>query len=520
MLPDWRSSALNKRDQAINKVDPSRLIELYKTGKLVSMIDRGMAINAARKGVPVGFFPTAMTMLFPIALIAIIALPFFVDWWYSFGAFVAAVLIFRWSRGLTARAVRNRALRDPEILCALMKAGVCWFQAKGSAVDLVVDLPKKESKIEEEEVLHDLASVKPQQNIAAKPSISIQQPESLMEVPKPELLHRMTEEELRDVWEARPLVQWGVEFQALSQDERWDYFKNHSEMAFWEMPIEFLHRVQARIQQEELSSGGADATEAFGNTFYEVQGSNKSKEFLAALARAKAHLDSCVQDGTVPWLLSAREGPSIHHLGFRIGNQLFLGQLVVEGSQNQDFDANREALLLLCENSNAHPFVMPLQSVGGSWNVIERNWGLLHAKTLEALDPFPLVSAASTEMSDFELQDFAVQIVVKELEKKGRRLTSAQSSPDLNPSIWFEDEDGLAWVCVRASRYPASNPVKPRNMKFISDKLENHSVGGYFASVGVANANAPFIPNRPQSAYPLRRGEGLVVRYSGLDKIN
>ncbi len=528
MLPEWRRNVLGDFDQELNKLEPRRLSELYKEGKVVSMIDRGMAIGVASKGVSVGFLPSAVTMLFPLCLIAIPVLLFFVDWWYSVVAFVAAIIMFNWSRRLTTRAVRKRALRDPELMGTLMELGVLWFEAKETTTDLVAEVRSQQDKvaIDERDEPNNDEVTRAERLASAGEAVSPAplkvlpgRPHTPMKVPSRELLRQMNEDELKEVWEARPLVQWAPEIHVMGPQERWLYFKDHVEMAFWEMPLEFLNRVTDRLLEEEKSSQTSDISARQSNNLHIVQSRRYSDNFLAALARAKSHIDSCVQDGTVSWLLSAREGPSIHHLGFRIGNQLFLGQLTSANINDQDFEGNRQALLTFCAQAKAHPFILPLESEGRAWNVVESGWGLLHAETGEELDPFPLVGREAVVMSDFEIQDFAVQIVLKELEKAGHKILSAQGSPDLDPSIWFADDDGSAWVCIRVARYPSPNPSPPENTKSIQDNLAADSVGGYFASVGVANANDPFIPDRPQSAYPLRRGEGLVVRFSGIEKI-
>lgn len=516
MIPDWRSKYLSDFNRSLNRLPPERLIDLYKDGKLISMIDRGMATNAAAAGVSVGFFPVILALMFPVLLIAVIALPFFVQWWYSAGAFLAAIIAFRSSRALTTNAVRRRALGDPELLEVLMGNGSMWFESNGAEFELDSDL------VQTENTAASPTSVKKtkvaQKDQPEQVPTNTRQASVKRELPSKRLLEQMNEEELRDVWNARPLVQWSPEIQALGQEERWLYFKNHVDLVFWEVPVELLDRVRDRIWGQKEADSSSE-TPALGTELFQVQQHQLSPDFLGALGFAESHFNGCVQDNAIAWLLSARAGPTIHHLGFRIGNQLFLGHVSVTGRAIENTGESRDALIALCDRAGAHPFILPLEGGGEDWTTVEPEWGIVHAGSGDPLDPFPMVNRGKVIMSDFELQDFAVQIALKELKKTGRSATSAHSSPELDPSIWFDDGSGPAWVLVRVARHPFPNPKPPRNMKQIAEKLAKRSVAGYFASIGVANANDPFIPARPESAYPLYRGEGQVVRFNGLKKI-
>jgi hypothetical protein len=55
--------------------------------------------------------------------------------------------------------------------------------------------------------------------------------------------------------------------------------------------------------------------------------------------------------------------------------------------------------------------------------------GLLDARTGKPIDPIALVSDERIEMTDWELQDFAVQIVRDHLDKTGKKQMSWQGNP-------------------------------------------------------------------------------------------
>src|SRR5437870_4919185 len=70
---------------------------------------------------------------------------------------------------------------------------------------------------------------------------------------------------------------------------------------------------------------------------------------------------------------------------------------------------------------------------------------------------------SSLMMTDWEVQDFAVQVVRQQLEKQGRQLISWQGTPSVDPSLWFVGDQGPEWVVVRAVRHPRTRANVPAN---------------------------------------------------------
>ena len=96
---------------------------------------------------------------------------------------------------------------------------------------------------------------------------------------------------------------------------------------------------------------------------------------------------------------------------------------------------------------------MKKKFLGGSWVAERSGWGLVDARTGALVDPAHLVTDEKIEMTEWELQDFAVQVVRTQLEKEVCQLMSWQGNPDVDPAIWFVGESkGPEWVVVRAVR--------------------------------------------------------------------
>lgn len=68
------------------------------------------------------------------------------------------------------------------------------------------------------------------------------------------------------------------------------------------------------------------------------------------------------------------------------------------------------------------------------------------------------------EMNDWELHDFAIQVVKDSLNNEGKKIISTQSSMDIDPSIWFEEEGEYFFVVVQATRFPDRRAAMPEIM--------------------------------------------------------
>jgi hypothetical protein len=157
--------------------------------------------------------------------------------------------------------------------------------------------------------------------------------------------------------------------------------------------------------------------------------------------------------------------------------------------------------------------------IGGSWTPDRPGWGLVDLVTGEPIDPIALVSAEPVEMTDWELHDFAVQVVRGQIVKDGGEIMSSQGNPAVNPSIWFVKDSGPEWVVVRAARYPAVAAAAPENMSSIAEGCARLSKIGHFASVAIASSNDASDPSTKSPRQPLWRGHGMTVRYRGLERV-
>jgi hypothetical protein len=124
-------------------------------------------------------------------------------------------------------------------------------------------------------------------------------------------------------------------------------------------------------------------------------------------------------------------------------------------------------------------------------------------------------------MTDWELQDFAVQVVREQLAKEGRKLMSWNGDPRVNPSIWFVGDVGPEWVIFRAVRYPDMEADLPNNLAEMKAYFAKLGHPGHFASVAMVSVDDPFDSHAVTNGnfVPLYRGHGMHVRYVGLQNL-
>ena len=255
------------------------------------------------------------------------------------------------------------------------------------------------------------------------------------------------------------------------------------------------------------------------DTLYKIERQSATQEFLICLVAAANHLHSTMQSlklDNFTWLKCDMAEPFLEHLSFRIGNQLFYVQ-IVDIDEKLPIPTNSSALKMVSKGSKGHPCLMPMKLEKDNWKPVGESWGLLNAKTGKRLDPISLVTDEDIEMSDWEIHDFGVQIVVDHIKDKlGFEMISAQGNPKVDPSLWFKGGSGPEWVVLRAVRYPETVGTLPNHIDAIRDSCARIGKTGHFASVCVANGDETFEYEDTGTSLSVIRGKRLFARFKGL----
>jgi hypothetical protein len=242
-----------------------------------------------------------------------------------------------------------------------------------------------------------------------------------------------------------------------------------------------------------------------------------TEDFARCWNAAGRHLEQRIPDESSAWLRAHLAPPYLEHLSFRIGNRLIFVR-IEDADGAIEVPGSRAGLLEVAVGCGGIACLLPMRNTGGAWTPVEPGWGLIEATTLQPVDPTQLVDDALIEMTDWELQDFAVQVVRRTLEKQGRELMSWQGNPELHPAIWFVGDAGPEWVVVRVVRYPQREAAMPEEMEAIAARCSATGRRGHFASVAVANAREAEGGAPDGNPLPLWRGQPLMVAFRGLSE--
>jgi hypothetical protein len=247
----------------------------------------------------------------------------------------------------------------------------------------------------------------------------------------------------------------------------------------------------------------------------EIDMQTVSQAFTLCWHAAGQHLQNSAQGPIESWLRAHLNPPFLDHLSFRLGNQLFFIRIEdLDGAL--EVPGNRSGLIAIASGCNGHACLMPMRQRGGGWQPVQPGWGLLDLQSRLPVLPPSLVSEEKIEMTDWELHDFAVQVVRDQIAKSGQQLMSWQGNPSVDPSIWFVGENGPEWVVVRSARFPTREALPPSNLNTIKARCSRISTVGHFASVGVASSNDAFDPQGIIPSTPLWRGHAMFVIFKGL----
>ncbi len=251
---------------------------------------------------------------------------------------------------------------------------------------------------------------------------------------------------------------------------------------------------------------------------YNIEMQEMSQEFFKCWQNAGMHLNNQVQGGIQAWLRAHPYPPFLEHLSFRLGNQLFF--IRIEDIDNKiQVPGTLRGLLAVAEGNHGHACILPMKKkiFGGTWVPYRNGWGLIDAKTRKPIDPISLITDQKIEMTSWEIQDMAVQIVRDHLEKQGLKIMSWQSNPEVDPAIWFVgNSKGPEWVVVRAIKFPENQARRPSNWEVIASQCSHISQVGHFASVALVSTEQPF-QSQNEKAVPLWRGHAMNVRFTGLE---
>ena len=230
------------------------------------------------------------------------------------------------------------------------------------------------------------------------------------------------------------------------------------------------------------------------------------------------------------WIKAELTYPSFDNLTFAFKSSIFSVVVELIDEKESLFTKQQKDMLLdACGKYNLIPCLfkiiikekagnIPGQLTGAEnqpgyeLKALQQGWNLYDAATNREIDPVSLASDEKTIMSEWELGSFAIQVVRNDLEKEGNHVLSFCDLPEVNPQIWFKNKKGeTGWVIVKHVK--SESGLDCRKWTGLEDKIGNlKPYDGYFASVQFYSMNT-------NSAAELYRGDGMSVKYKGLERI-
>ena len=249
---------------------------------------------------------------------------------------------------------------------------------------------------------------------------------------------------------------------------------------------------------------------------------NPSRQFIEDRQRAMLYIQSKFNKFYDPslnecenfrWIKTELSYPSFDDFTFAYRNKIF--SVLVEraesiGGKKVSFGNNQRVRTLLyeCENNNLTPCIYPVINNNEGGYVFLGEWNLINAVNNKILNPIDEASNELIEVSNWELQNWAVQIVSDYIFNKGLKLLSYCDVLGIEPNIWFEDENkNQCWVEVLYTKYPDND--KSFSFKNWPPEVLKHN--GYKAVVSFASAN-----NLSGKIY---RAKAAHVNFRGIEHI-
>ena len=247
---------------------------------------------------------------------------------------------------------------------------------------------------------------------------------------------------------------------------------------------------------------------------YTIEMHQVSNEFVLCWNSALNHLETKGREA-IKWLKCDLKPPFLDHASFRIGNQLFFIR-IEDIDSNLDTPSNLNGLRCIARECNGVECLMPMQKYGVNWEVATEGWGLIEPNTHNIIDPFKLVTNENILMTEWELQDFAVQVVRNYVQDNlGHEILSSQGNPKVHPSLWFNGKEKKECVIVGSAKFGDFMPELPPNINDIINDVSNVTDKVHFAKVCFHHPDQ----KNHQEVLPLFRGHGTGIQFSGMSQI-
>ena len=283
----------------------------------------------------------------------------------------------------------------------------------------------------------------------------------------------------------------------------------------------FMYIDQNRKLFETSEEDTSDESEHIETLMYDIDRPEPSQFFVDTRKLVGNWLQQRMNqlEGT-RWIKGYLTYPAFEHLSFSYKNQIFcvVVDIIDENTKESCLPEKTKSLLIKeCEKNNLIPCLYKVlvdNPKNPAYNTLKQysdGWNLFDARTNEPIIPERLGTDDLVEMSEWELNDFAIQIVRDYITDNLKlKILSYQNIVGIDPQLWFMDDNRKKhYVIVRYTMYPNKDAKMPNNIAGIQNKCKGYD--GFFASVAFcSNETNPSI---------LYRGEEAFISFEGLKKL-
>jgi hypothetical protein len=220
------------------------------------------------------------------------------------------------------------------------------------------------------------------------------------------------------------------------------------------------------------------------------------------------------------WIKGYLTYPAFEHLSFSYKNQIFCVVVdIIDENTKKSYlpEKTRNLLIKECEKNNLIPCLYKVlvdNPKNPAYNTLKQysdGWNLFDARSDELIIPERLGTDDLVEMSEWELNDFAIQVVRDYITDNLKlKILSYQNIVGVDPQLWFmDDSQEKYYAIVRYTMYPNKDAKIPDNITSIQNKSKGYN--GFFASVAFCSKG-----ENPSILY---RGQGTFVSFEGLKKL-
>lgn len=218
------------------------------------------------------------------------------------------------------------------------------------------------------------------------------------------------------------------------------------------------------------------------------------------------------------WIRSEYVYPAFDNMNFIYKNVVFSILIDIRDKDGKSFlpDIYVKRQLIAAKEYNLIPCKFPI-TVDNPYNpdmktaeALCKGWNLFHTSTNELVIPEHLATVEKIKMSEWEKRNFAINFVRKYLFAKKLKVLSYQDTMEVDPQLWFEDENGKkCWVVIRCAIAPEKDIPEPKKLSEIIRRCFTYE--GYFTCIVLKPISEDNI---------LYRGGSVRIDFEGLEKVH